>query len=94
MKAFDPWWSIVDKLKADGKVLSYGLQAQALHSDASFTVRDWYILPDLAAMAAINAAAEADWTADQQAAFDAAYDSEQHRDVILLILHLGGQKAE
>ena len=93
VKAWEPWWQIVDKLKADGKVLSYGLQAQALHSDASFTVRDWYMLPDLAAKAAINAA-EADWTADQEAAFAAAYDSEQHSDVILLILHLGGQEAE
>jgi len=93
-KAFAPWWPIVDKLKAGGKVLSYGLQAQALHSDASFTFRDWYMLPDLAAVDAINAAAESGWTDANEAAYVAAFEREPHRDVILAILHVGGQKAQ
>jgi hypothetical protein len=93
-KSWAPWWPIVEKLKTDGKVLSYGLQAQALHSDPSFTHRDWYMLPDLASVDAINAAAEASWTEANEAAFQAAYESEPHRDVILAIMHLGGQKAQ
>jgi hypothetical protein len=90
-KSFAPWWPIVDKLKAEGKVIAYGLQSQDLHTDPAFTYRDWYMLPDLSAVDAINAAAQTGWTAQNQAAFEAAFEGEAHRDLILMILHLGGQ---
>jgi hypothetical protein len=91
-KAFAPWWPAIDKLKANGTVIAYGLQRQDLHSDPSFSVRDWYMLPNLAAVDAITQAAETSWSADNEAAFTAAFENEPHRDVILMILHLGGQR--
>ena len=94
IKAWEPWWRIIDKLKADGKVLSYGMHTQALHTDPSFTIRDWYTLPDLASVAAFAAASEEEWTAEQQTAFEAAYERQPHRDTILLIVHFGGQPAQ
>jgi hypothetical protein len=86
-----------DKLVADGVVVGYGLQVQALHGqlqpDRKWTHRSWYALSDLGAIDRIFPALAAFITPQQLARAAEVHDMSAHTDDVLMVLYQGAPPA-
>ena len=82
---------IADQLIADGVISGYGLYVEELHGDHGWTHRSWFSFPALASIDKIMAAFNQAAGPGIQAWADAVFDPDAHSDVVMMILHLGGQ---
>ena len=82
-----------DKLVADGVVVGYGLQVQALHGqfqpDRKWTHRSWYAVSDLGAIDRIFPGLAAFITPQHLARAAEVHDMSAHTDDVLMVLYQG-----
>lgn len=85
---------VYEKLLADGTITGYGMYTQELHGEPGWTHIGWYTTVDLGAVDAVDQAFQESFTAEQMDEARTVMDWSEHKDQVLLIVHLGGMPQE
>ena len=85
---------VYERLMIDGTLTGYGMYTQELHGEPGWTHIGWYTTADLGAVDAVDQAFQENFTAEQMTEARTVMDWSEHKDQVLLIVHLGGMPQE